>query len=328
MMLMTLLAASVAVPAWAQVVSTSGPTAGQESHATPALMIARLMSFDANHDGLLARNELPERMQSLFARADTIKKDNVLDSAEVRTLAEHPAPQIVLRGFQPGQYGFGDGFGFDTRLHIDGSVDDLRLAAATREKVFGIIREFQEATQARTTTDLMAGMAKILTAAQLADFKDAIAHERVRAVPALQSGSVMVFGATPQEIAGHSLVMTPLKLTTGVDPLTQMADYKLDPQQKSAAVKLIEEYQLRKAGRFSHSDRTALLTQLKGVLDEQQRDDLRAALERRPIIKQGSVTRVSAEQLIEQQQLLQQLQQGSPKPNPTPSFLIRDLVLR
>jgi hypothetical protein len=325
---MTLLATSVAVPAWAQVVTLSGANTKQESRATPDQMVARLMSFDANHDGRLARNELPERMQGLFARVDTIKKDNVLDAAEVRSLAERPGPQIVIRGFEPGHYGFGNGFEFDdTRLHINGAVDDLRLAAGTREKVFGIIREFQEATQARTTSDLMAGMAKILTSAQLADFKDAIANERVRSVPALQSGNVLVFGATPEEIAGQRLVMTPLKLATGVDPLTQIADYGLNAEQQSAARAVIEEYQLRKVGRFSDADRTALVSQLKGVLDDQQRDDLRAALERRPILKQGTVAQVSGAVILEQLQR-NQLVQPRQQPNPAPTFGLQDLVLR
>jgi len=263
---MTLLAVSVAVPAWAQVVSLSGTNAKQESHATADAMVARLMAFDRNHDGLVARNELPERMQGLFARADTIKKDDVLDAAEVRVVAERPAPQVALRGFQPGHYGFGDGFEFDTRLHINGAVDDLRLAAATREQVFGIIREFQETTQTKARSDLISRMGKILNATQLADFKDALTNERIRSVPALQSNGVTIFGATPEEIAGQKLVMTPLKLATGVDPAMQIAQYGLNLEQEKAALAVIEDYRLRNTGSFTDADRTALLGKLKGVL--------------------------------------------------------------
>jgi hypothetical protein len=164
-------------------------------------------------------------------------------------------------------------------------------------------------------------MSKILTGAQLADFKDAMSHERIRSVPTVQSGGVTVFGATPQEMAGQKVVMTPLRLSTGVDPLSQIEQYRLNAEQKKAALALIEDYHLRKTGRLTDADRTALVGQMKGVLDEQQRDDLRAALERRPIVKQNAGVQVPV------QIHLQEFQQRV-TPNPTSTFGVQDLLFR
>ena len=40
-----------------------------ESSVNVDLVVARLMSFDRNHDGAVAMEELPERLQPLVARA-------------------------------------------------------------------------------------------------------------------------------------------------------------------------------------------------------------------------------------------------------------------
>jgi hypothetical protein len=46
----------------------------------------------------------------------------------------------------------------------------------------------------------------------------------------------------------------------------------------------------RTSGQLTDADRSALLNGLQSVLDDGQLDDLRAALERRPIVKQGGHT--------------------------------------
>lgn len=50
-------------------------------------MVARLMAFDKNEDGKLTKDELPERMQSLLARADE-NEDGALTKEELLKLAE------------------------------------------------------------------------------------------------------------------------------------------------------------------------------------------------------------------------------------------------
>ena len=49
-------------------------------------MVKTLMAFDKNGDGKLTRDEVPERMQGLFDRAD-IDKDGVLTADEIGNVA-------------------------------------------------------------------------------------------------------------------------------------------------------------------------------------------------------------------------------------------------
>lgn len=49
-------------------------------------VVERIFGFDANQDGKLTADELPERMKSLLERADA-NKDGVLDRQEVTTHA-------------------------------------------------------------------------------------------------------------------------------------------------------------------------------------------------------------------------------------------------
>ena len=49
-------------------------------------LVDRLMSFDANQDGRITKDELPERMQNLVDEGDT-NHDGALDKAEIEALA-------------------------------------------------------------------------------------------------------------------------------------------------------------------------------------------------------------------------------------------------
>jgi Ca2+-binding EF-hand superfamily protein len=52
----------------------------------PPDMVQTMMAFDKNGDGKLEKSELPERMQNLFARADT-NQDGFLTKDEIQKLA-------------------------------------------------------------------------------------------------------------------------------------------------------------------------------------------------------------------------------------------------
>ena len=306
-LLMTLLTLGVTAPLRAQLATVAIPPLAK---MTPDTVVARLMTFDTNHDGKVARAELPERMQPLLSRGN-VNDDDALDPAELRRLAQAPPPLVNGR-VQPGRYGFIDeGFQFDSKLHIDGALDDLRLAGVTREKAFEIARSFQEGRTDRANADLMATMTRLLNPAQLAEFKDAFDRKAVN-VPAIQVGGVMFFGATPQEAAGQRKIVSHV-LMTGFEPagVIQRADLSDDARQQ--AMKAIDEYQARTSGRLLDVDRHALLDQLRGVLDDQQRDDLRAALERRPLAKQGFPITFSVMETV--------------RPQPAANFQIQKLLL-
>jgi len=279
---MTLLTLGVTAPVRAQLATVAIPPPTQ---MTPDTVVARLMTFDTNHDGKVARAELPERMQPLLSRGN-VNDDDALDPAELRRLAQAPPPLVNAR-VQPGRYGFIDeGFQFDSKLHIDGALDDLRLAGSTREKAFEIARGFQEGRTARSSADLMATMSRLLSPAQLAEFKDAFDRKPV-GVPAIQVGGVTFFGATPQEAIGQRKIVSHV-IVTGFEPARVIQRAELSDGARQEAMKAVDEYHTRLSGRLVDSERHALLDQLRGVLDDQQRDDLRAALERRPLAKQGS----------------------------------------
>jgi hypothetical protein len=63
--------------------------------------------------------------------------------------------------------------------------------------------------------------------------------------------------------------------------------YGLSAAQKVQAVAAIERFKERL--RPGEQDRAALLDQMKGILSEEERDDFRAALQRRPVVKSGGV---------------------------------------
>jgi hypothetical protein len=286
-MLSALFVWSVALPASAQGVTAlrlrdavEGPAAGTASNpqVKPDLVVARLMSFDRNHDGLVTRAELPERMQMLLARGDAAR-DDALNAENVQRLAEHPAPQVVLRGFEPGHYGFGDdtGFDFDSRLHIEGAIDDLRLASVTRERALGIGRQFADAAKARARTDLLAVATAALTPEQLAAFTAAL--EREPALPDIKA-NVQNAEALRMSLANAAAKVRQTNATRLV------AQFPLEPDDKQQLLAALDQY--KEHQRLNETERSALLDQLHSLLTDQERDDLRAALERRPIVKQGA----------------------------------------
>ena len=66
----------------------------------PDDMVARLMSFDANKDGKLTKDEVPERMQGIFERADA-NKDGVLTKEELTAATASQQPRR-MEGRGPG----------------------------------------------------------------------------------------------------------------------------------------------------------------------------------------------------------------------------------
>jgi Ca2+-binding EF-hand superfamily protein len=68
-------------------------------------MVTTLMAFDKNGDGQLTKDELPERMQGLFDRADS-DKNGVLTAEEIRKSAQ---ATFAPEGRMPAE-ARGDGF--------------------------------------------------------------------------------------------------------------------------------------------------------------------------------------------------------------------------
>ena len=235
---------------------------------TPDVVVARLMSFDRNKDGKVTVDELSERMQGLVARGDR-GGDGALDAEEVRALAVAPAPvQVTVGGLGAGTYGFGDGIGFSSRLHIEGAIDDLRLATAHRERAMTIAAAFVEAREQAAKTALLTTLAPIVPAAEMKRVANAL--EQISQISA------------PNNVAlGRVSIAVPL--------LTAQLTRSLAPEQLQQARTALETFQQRQ--QLTETDRTLLIAELGDLLSVEERDNLNAALGRRPLVKSSASTK-------------------------------------
>ena len=245
--------------------------------ATPDVVVARLMSFDRNKDGKVTVDELSERMQGLIARGDR-GGDGALDAAEIRNLAVAPAAiqEKSFGGALGGGYTFGDEAGFSTRMHIEGVIDDLRLAAGPREKALAIATVFVDKHEKDAITELVAAMAPLLPANELKTFTQMIERTSL----------VNVVVATRGGADGKTLFFSPLLVA-------QLSRFSLSPDQLKQAQAAVEKFKERR--QLSASDRTELLAELKDVLTAEERDNLNAALARRPLVKNTPTAKMAAE---------------------------------
>lgn len=294
--LMTLLAGGVSTPALAQVTSPSPslvqPVSSRAASATPDAVLARLMSFDRNGDGRIVAEELPDRMHNLLTRGDR-SSDGALDRAEARQLALAPVQLPVRPGFQQGVYGFRDR-DLETSQRIENALDDLRLAAAIKERAIDIARKFQDETDAKAPEMLFATLGHVLTTEQMADFRSAMSGRWV-SVTAIRRDGVMIFGATPEEAAGQEHVTVRLRELPSKDPAREIEKYELDAARRAQALDAVRAFTAHTPGRLNEAEQAALVEQLRSILSEEQRDDLRAALGRRPVVQLAENSTVSIE---------------------------------
>jgi hypothetical protein len=142
---------------------TASPGAAARS---PLAVIERLMSFDANKDHRITRDELPERMQALIARSDK-NADGVLDAEEVRAAvnaASSDRTRVAVR-FQPS-----DG--------LPGVINDLKLSPAKREQALAILGadKLTPNVNAPATSDLYKAMRLLLHDEEYENFAAAVAR--------------------------------------------------------------------------------------------------------------------------------------------------------
>jgi hypothetical protein len=245
--------------------TSTGPSASVDD------VIARMLSFDSDNDGRVTKNELPERMHGILPRGDT-DRDEALDLTEIRMLSRQPV-ELTVRGFPQlhgGGYGFADEGSLSSLSHIQGALEDLRLASATRDKALPLVTAFGQALDADAAEELLTAMQPLLTEEQLADFKQALdprSPKRFIVNMGQREGTT-----TRVFMAGPSLAR-------------RIATYRLTATQSEQALAAIERYKERL--RPGDQDRVALLDQMTGILSDEERDDFRAALERRPIVKSG-----------------------------------------
>ena len=240
----------------------------------PDIVVARLMTFDADNDGRLVTSELPERMQSILA-ADA-SSDHALDRDEIRALAKPAGPALMATtapgfGGGGGGYTFGDQVSLSTRAHVEGALDDLRLTPSAHQQALAIVRPFMARLETDATTVLLNELEDLMSAEQLGSFRVMLSkrllENRIATVRQPNGAKVTVFRVF------------------GPDPVTMINSFALPPDQTKAAVAAFERFKARI--RPADADRAALLAELKDVLNDEERDNFGAALSRRPLVKAG-----------------------------------------
>jgi hypothetical protein len=226
-LLAVFLCSSAVVPqAQVQVMAQGAPTVVPR----PSLddVVARLLSFDRNQNGQVETIELVERMQPLVAHGDA-NGDRALDRTEILRLATALPEATAARGFQTGRYGFADEGQVSFRSHIEGALEDLRLATSAKDKALHVVDAWVNAWEGSPRANL-----------------------QLRG--ACAGGVGVVCNAT-------ALTLTSQAALT----------------------------RFRARSQPDEAQRAELLDQLRGILDDEERDNFRAALERRPVVALGSV---------------------------------------
>lgn len=256
------------------IVTGSATSTANVPQTPPEVVVARMMSFDRNHDGRVTVDELSERMQGLVARGDR-SGDGALDATEIRSLAVAPT-KVQVKSFNSitgsGGYGFGDEIGFSSRMHIEGAIDDLRLASDRRERAIAIGTAFADTRKKASLSELIGTMRPLLSEEEL----------RVFTFVAEQSPQPLGFAIVRAGSDDKDAFQLPMVLA-------QMQRFQPKAQQPPEATEAIRKFQDRQ--QLSEADRAQLLSELADVLTAGERDDLNAALARRPVVKNATGVR-------------------------------------
>jgi hypothetical protein len=270
--------------------TTAGPLSLQ--HAD--VVVARLMSFDADGSGTIATHELPERMQPLVARGDA-DGNGVIDADEARALTGMPFRRATSRGalLSSGTYGFVDDITLSSRSHVESAIDDLRLPAGAREQALAIARRFMDTHEVTARAAFADALTDVLPAAHLALLEAAIDQALQPTVVTAPTPAVPVEVATVRAFRVASIDgARQVVMQVRTDLNRVVASHSLTPEQRAAAESAVKR--LKEDLRLAGGARDALVEAMKGPLDAEMRDDLRAALGRRPVAPTGAHVFVSS----------------------------------
>src|SRR5262245_41112177 len=260
-------------------------------------VVGRLLSFDRNRDGKVARVELAERMQALVTRGD-VDGDGALDRTEIGALVVPvPRPTFRVQAQTVGPYAFADQFQTSSRPRVDGAIDDLRLESWTRDRALAIADAYVETLEITASEKLLQRMEKVLTTVQIGEFRSQMAAAEASAAAAVVAGG---FGSG--------------NIVQKVDPAGFIQRFRLPSPQQERAAAAAEEYRSRI--RFDQPYHAELLDQLSAILNPEELGDLQAALQRRPLIATSNLVRLPAPRRAPVQGI------GDPPP-PAPVELIR-----
>lgn len=269
----------------------TAPAPAPGVQVTPDAVIARLMFFDRNQDGKVTVDELSERMQPLVVRGDR-GGDAALDASEIRALALSPQQQFTpaQKVALAGRYGFGDTIGLSSRLHIENTIDDLRLSPALSEQAKRIGAAYADQMDAAAHARLKEAMAPLLMPDAFVQFEADLARLATTQMFMLTSSE----GGTPRTFA-----------IAGGDPTILLRRFQFGPEHLKAAMTVMETFKAEQ--QLNAARRSVLVAQLSGILSEEECENLDAALARRPLVKGGIVAgKVGGAAAVEKQLLVLQ----------------------
>jgi len=247
----------------------------------PAIVIARLMTFDRDNDGRLVKSELPERMQNLLV--GDLSGDQALDRDEILAMARPAPPAPVaaatvpgLRGGGGGGYTFGDQVSLSTRPHVEGALDDLRLTPIQHQQALAIVRPFMDALEADAEAVLLKELEPLMAPEHLGGFKVMLERR--------MTGSNMP-GQFIERPDGTRIHINALRF--GPDLAQMINSFGLPPERASLALAALDGFKVRI--RPADADRAVLVRSLKNVLNEEERENFDAALQRRPLVKANAM---------------------------------------
>ena len=113
----------------AVLIQTTAPPPPPGTARSPLAVRERLLSFDADKDLRISRDELPERMQGLIARGDK-NANGVLDFEEIHALVNAAASERTRIVFRP-----------QPSEGLPGVISDLKLSPAKREQALAILQK-------------------------------------------------------------------------------------------------------------------------------------------------------------------------------------------
>jgi hypothetical protein len=148
----------------AVLIPTTAPPPPPGTARSPLAVRERLLSFDADKDLRISRDELPERMQGLIARGDK-NANGVLDFEEIHALVNAAASERTRISFRP-----------QPSEGLPGVISDLKLSPAKREQALAILQKLAPHVNQPAGSDVYKAMRLLLDDEDYENFAAAAAR--------------------------------------------------------------------------------------------------------------------------------------------------------
>jgi hypothetical protein len=202
-------------------------------------------------------------MRTIVARGDT-GGDGALDAGEIRAVAEPGARKVG----SVGNYSFGDLTGVPIRTRIANALEDLCLPVGVSEAASRIGESYADEIEAAALAKLRDVVGPMLTETQQAEFE--------ASVKSPGASGALIRMSTQNGAVRQMAIVTAASMT-------QLRQYHLSSEQQRAAMTAVAAFNTDR--QLDDARRSVLMTRFEGVLSNVERDDLEAALTRRPIVK-------------------------------------------